>query len=531
MDDDGSPPPQSPVPASKRRSKLSKLASPDSGVRIVPLEPSDSDVKVTMEPADEGEVSLGGSKSSSASDSDIRLNHPARDKGGESDMVTEEIDLDAEVSKLGTPTPPPRPRPSTPQLPTSSPFELSEEDLDMDGEQPTAAQQPQSPGVDDSSGDFELTPAGDDFSPLELGSDEMPALNIDDSDEVSLGEISNAGGGSGINLRDPADSGISLEQDGSDEISFDSLDAGGTPPPSATDDSDSEFELSLDDDSSETESAADSSEFELSLDEEAGSSEEMETPHSSSEFELSLDDDSGSSELELDLEPVEGGGAEDSDSEFELTLDDSGGSSPLEEEAAEDKDIFETDFEVPALEEESGSEAVALDEDTSTESSDFDLAIDEMDVDSEDESGSQVVALEDDEEAGEEFEDDEDARPKRKTKLLQAEDDEDASEFAGIGPALDEEEEEEADVAVVGAAGKGKVQYVEKEPAQWGAMPVVLMLPCILVLFVVGLMGFELVTGMVSYQRTGKFTGLLITPITEAITGEPVAGSSPKSKK
>src|SRR5262249_18300452 len=57
-------------------------------------------------------------------------------------------------------------------------------------------------------------------------------------------------------------------------------------------------------------------------------------------------------------------------------------------------DIFETDFDVPALEEESGSEAVALDDaDTNLDSSDFDLALEEGDVAAQDESGSQVVAL------------------------------------------------------------------------------------------------------------------------------------------
>src|SRR5262249_36063216 len=144
----------------------------------------------------------------------------------------------------------------------------------------------------------------------------------------------------------------------------------------------------------EPEAEEDSSEFELSLEDESSETISSE----SSEFELSLDD-SGSSELELDLEPVEQAG-EDSDSEFELTLDDSGGSSPLHEDSGEGRDIFETDFEVPALEEESGSEAVALDdESTDVESSEFDLAIDEMDVGAEDESGSQVVALEDEEDA------------------------------------------------------------------------------------------------------------------------------------
>ena len=93
------------------------------------------------------------------------------------------------------------------------------------------------------------------------------------------------------------------------------------------------------------------------------------------------------------------------ESEFELTLDDNAAMSDATSAfpESEQKDIFETDFELPALDDESGSEAVALEEsDTDLESSDFDLAIDEGDAGAEgEESGSQVVALEEDE-AGEE---------------------------------------------------------------------------------------------------------------------------------
>src|SRR5262249_52364130 len=135
-----------------------------------------------------------------------------------------------------------------------------------------------------------------------------------------------------------------------------------------------------------------SGEFELSLDDSSDEQEALKEEPDSSEFELSLDADSS----ELELQPA----AQDSDSEFELTLDDSGGSPPLEDSSGE-RDIFETDFEVPALEEESGSEAVALDEDATDLESDFDLALGEEDAPAEDESGSQVVALEDEEEADE----------------------------------------------------------------------------------------------------------------------------------
>jgi hypothetical protein len=162
------------------------------------------------------------------------------------------------------------------------------------------------------------------------------------ADEVSLGEMPSArvtgASDSGINLQEPADSGISREQ-GSD------------------------------------------------------SREEI-------EFELSLD-------AESIPKPAKAAPNVDSSSEFELNLEDSARLAPLEEEAApaaaeEEKDIFETDFEVPALEDESGSQAVALDEsDTDLESSDFDLALGDEDMATEDESGSQIVALEDEEEVDE----------------------------------------------------------------------------------------------------------------------------------
>src|SRR5262249_1294001 len=199
---------------------------------------------------------------------------------------------------------------------------------------------------------------GESQSPLELSSSDDFKLEVPEEDEVTLAdEKALKGQSSGINLGKPADSGISLEQrgDGSDEIEFElTLDAESTPKPSkpstpkpgpkSQSDSDSEFELSLD----------------------------LDSPKKS-----------------------------DSDSEFELTLDDSSGDQPaLAAEAADsgEKDIFETDFDVPALEEESGSEAVAgEDADTELSSSDFELAIGDEDVAVEDESGSQVVALDEEE--------------------------------------------------------------------------------------------------------------------------------------
>ncbi len=80
-----------------------------------------------------------------------------------------------------------------------------------------------------------------------------------------------------------------------------------------------------------------------------------------------------------------------SDSEFELTLDAEGELSGGLDGAEGGKDAFEeTNIDLPGLDEESGSEAVALDE-ADSEGSDFDLSLEEEDV-----SGSQVVTIDED---------------------------------------------------------------------------------------------------------------------------------------
>jgi len=523
--------PISPPPSPRRPSKLS---NPDSSVQMVPLEDSsDSDVKMPLEPEDSTSVGRG----KSASDSDIRVepSRPGQKRDSDDALVTEEINLDAEggakppSSRPGSGKPPSskspgksaagkpaagKPasgksaasKPAAPQLPQDSPFELSGTNLDVDKSKGRTPKRTQHKPTDtDSSDEFELTPGQESSSPLEVGSDEMPALPVDSDEEVLLGNVTPGTGDSGINLRDPADSGISLEQEGSDEIEFElSLDDSATPKPAPAtvdEESSSEFELSLDDESSPT-MAGDSSEFELSL------------------------DDSGSSELELDRESA--GKQVDSDSEFELTLDESTGSSPLEESG--ERDIFETDFEVPSLEDESGSQAVALDEDTDLESdsSDFDLALSDEDMVAEDESGSQVVALEDEEEA------DEGAatvsRPRRAGRgaVLEEEEEDEESEFAGIGADVEEEEEEEA----VGAPGRARVEYREVPATPWGPLPALLLVPCVLVLFVVGLMGFELVQSMLAYQKGNQYTGLVIGPLSEAVgLGKPPGADTKGAKK
>jgi hypothetical protein len=337
---------------------------------------------------------------------------------------------------------------------------------------------PAAAGVDESSSDFDLTPAGDSSSPIEPSSGEisLEPASSSSSDEITLGELTGGGSKSGINLRDPADSGISLEQGGSsEEIEFElgqNERGAKTPPPAGKSevDSDSEFELSLDEDSGEAPAASETD--------------------SDSEFELSLEPDSSPVDSSS---PVESSSPVDSDSEFELTLDDSGGlaleGSSETEAAAEsgeesgEKDIFETDFEVPSLEEESGSQAQALeDSDTDLESSDFDLALGDEDVASEEESGSQVVVLEDEGEVDEGAETV--ARPRS----------------ARGAPVLEEGEEQVEDLFDVGAAGEEEEEgapaaagAMVPAPAEWGPVPTIIMLPCVVIMFLVALMGYELV--------------------------------------
>jgi excisionase family DNA binding protein len=525
-----SPGPKSPGPKSPgRKSRVAPPEPADSGVRIIPLEqPNDSDVKVTPRGPQDSTVPLGGPGGKTPSDSDIRLEDLPRSGGrGEDALVTEEIDLDAEALKAAEEAAKPKPRSkfrstgssgNSPALPTSSPFELSEHDLEVEG---APAQPPKGKGEGgaeekeadtDSSSDFDLTPYDASQSPLELGSDEVPLLA--DDEEVTLGELTGPGAGSsGINLDAPLDSGISLEEEeGSDEIDLDlslevpsgvsGADPATTPRPgqaSSGTGSSSEFEVTLDDEGMSptegTEEEGSSSEFELTLDAEGDEAELALGPAAK---------DEGSSEFELTLDvPDEGAAAAESDSEFELTLDAEGELAAAGEDEA--KDIFEeTNFDVPALDDESASEAVALEEgDTDLESSDFDLSLDEGEA----ESGSQVVALEEEaDDAAETV-----ARPRTKAKVKAKPRAVVAEDEAELDIDLDAEaeaepgEEEEREPVAAAAA----------PPAEWGPLPALLLFPTVIVLFVVGLMSFELVQGMWGYNRPTKVS----KPVIENVAG------------
>jgi hypothetical protein len=301
-----------------------------------------------------------------------------------------------------------------------------------------------------------VNPASGDSSEFELSldadSDDFELkLNTEASDEVAVGQVppdaGKRGGESGINLRQPADSGISLEKGKSGAK------------PAQESDSDVDFELTL---------------------------------------------DSSSSTGGLNLESLKGSGPSDpdSDSEFELTLDDSGDSglehAALAENEGEKRDIFETDFEIPPMEgTDSGSEAVELESDSDLESSDLEMALEESDVE-EESSGSEVVLLDEEEPP---------IRGKRgkveadvdlaEVDLADEDDSSAARALKGVkGRRRDmEEEEEEEELVLAGAAAR---------PMPWGPLPAILLLPALLLMLTGALLSYELLQTMWGYQQPTK---------------------------
>ena len=293
-----------------------------------------------------------------------------------------------------------------------------------------------SPKSPDSSSEFELS--------LDSDSDSFELqLTTDSSGEVSLGpDQSSKGksGQSGINLGRPTDSGVSLENKGPKS---------GPKKPAAP-------------------VPEDSDDFELSLEPTSPSGTKLGGPKSGPKRPTAED---SSSEFELT--------SEHSSSEFELTMeDDSGISQSLEDDAPSKGDIFETDFELPQMQDESGSEVVAVDE---TEASGFEVDVEDAPAD--DESGSQVVLV-DDEAA---VLDDEDA-------LAGA----DLEEGASASSALRGVRRGEDEYAV----GPGAV--VVAGPAKWGPLPAIVLFPTVAVLVLGGLMSFEAVRGMWGYHQPAK---------------------------
>ncbi len=388
--------------------------------------------------------------SAGSSDSDVRLDG-GKPKSDAAAVPTEEISLDlsgpgsaaikgGSSAKLSAP----KSSPSSGKLSAADARKIT-------GEKPPA-----------DSSEFELS--------LDADSDFEMQVNQDAADEVELGALpkdkaGSRSGKSGINLRDPADSGIPLDKGKKDAA------------PAAEDDASSS-----------------ESDFELSLDSSAGgSSSRLSAPKSGK---LVLDSDS------------------DSDSEFELTLEDSGGSSLEQaalgaaEESADKGDIFETDFEIPPMEE-SGSEAVPADSDTDVESSDF---VADSDVVVDEGSESEVVLL---------GEGDEDEAPKsatrRKAKSKRRSDDEEDDEEDAAGALKgvkgkrrddDDDDEEDDEAAPAGTT-------VERPTKPWGVVPALLLAPTLFVVLLGALMGYEMLNTMWSYQQPRKPSAPLIRGVAD----------------
>jgi hypothetical protein len=260
----------------------------------------------------------------------------------------------------------------------------------------------------------------------------------------------------------------------------------------------------------------DSSEFELQLE-----------PNSSSEFELSLNADS-SSEIDIGVagargnnsginldSPVDSGISlenKDSSEEFELTLD-SEGSSEFElsldgdtgatsDNGESQGDIFETDFEIPALDAESGSEVVALEEsDTDLENSDFDLEMasdsDAPDIDLD------VV---------------EEEAPRPKSRLGKT----GRAAVASSGDSFDDVDldEELTPSRVLRGSADDDLEYDEDdrgraEPAEWGGFPVAMSLLTMPLMFLGLIVAYESMHSLWGYQQSSRTTTMVVDSVAE----------------
>jgi hypothetical protein len=391
----------------------------------------------------------GTGKKKPGSDSDVRLDTSKAPPGSdpEASLPTEEIALDLSGPPSGTPK----------KGGSSGKLSAAKAGADLSGPDagskiPSAVSKSSLSGPDSSS-EFELS--------LDSDSDSFELqLSGDSSEEVDLGGLdqpsSKRAGQSGINLGKPSDSGVSLEKKGSK--------SGKVPGSKKLDvDSDVDFELSLD-------------------------------PASSSGVRKGGSKSGGK-------KPVH---PEDSSSEFELTLDDNSGvvedlSKSLQEEHR--GDIFETDFELPALGDESGSEVVAVDD---ADTGGFEVDVQDLDA-PDDDSSSQVVVVDEDEP----LIDDDRARVRRGV------DDDDA---------IDEMDLEEGGSASKALRGVRRgvdydapAQVVVQTPPRWGPLPAIVLAFSVLFLFLGSLMSFEAVRGMWGYHQPSKPANGLVRGVADTL--------------
>jgi hypothetical protein len=410
------------------------------------------------------EAKAEGKKGKTGGDSDVRLEAgkskkaKMTDDSDESVVPTEELSIDFNG-------------PGSAVIKGGSSAKLSAPKSSGKISKPDSGKGLASPGGAADSSEFELS--------LDADSDDFELkLNTDASDEVDLGEMpkdgARRGGESGINLHDPADKGISLEKKGKDKAR---------------------------------------AEAKAPVEEPASS----DSSGSDVDFELTLDSSAASSGLKLGSLKGKGPVESDSDSEFELTLDDSSDSgldvAGGESADAEKRDIFETDFEIPPMDE-SASEAVALEPETDIERADSDIEeMSDSDV-VEEVSGSEAVVLDDEEEAP--------AKPvaKKKAGVKKAaagvEDDVDLADVD-----LADEDEESAAGALKGVKKDTEDEDEELVPAgaaayrpvPWGPLPAIFLFPALALTLVGGLVSFELLQTMWGYQQPRKPAAPLVRAI------------------
>ncbi|MSQ94657.1 MAG: DNA-binding protein [Gemmataceae bacterium] len=451
----------------------------DSGVRLVPMD-NGSDVKLV---GSDHNVPLGESGTPTSSDSDVRLDKvelPPADAHDGDMMLTKEYNLDDEIlnqqEHVKNKPPTKLKAKSEMKLPTTSPFELSESDLGLPSELKLGGgpKTPvkSAPGTDSSGreiaagpqqGSSDLVPSEDSSFLLEGGTNDLSLEASDDQEDVLQEEHTEVTpSSSGISLENPADAGIPPDDGGDD--------------------------------------------FDLSLEVEDTPKPVKSQPAEDSEFELNL---SGSSEGAA-------GAIDDSESEFELTLDDSGNLEPVMDSAPQvksknkapassgEQDIFGTDFEVPALEDSEDSTVA----DSELESSDFDLELDDSELPQEEESASQVVAL-DEEDAATVADDD-------AAVVDDVEVEEESSDFSALDEDVQGDEDDEE------TAPRGRTETVIKEKlipaAPWGVMPVIFMLPCVVIMFLVGILGYELVQTSTGLKPPGPLTLAIADILNQPVT-------------
>ena len=435
-------------PAEDESDLIFALPSEDAETHSAPAG-RDRDEPLLIVDEDEGDDIFAPGSRPSESDSDVRLDMspPPRPYDPNSDNLTEEISLDLEGPGSATI----RPSGLSGKLTTGkSSGRLTKPPANKIPNATSAKKTP--PVDDDGSSEFELS--------LDPDSDSVElSLGSDSSDEVDLGGLETGSkkksGQSGINLNKPSDSGVSLEKKGP----------------------------------------------------KTGPLSKSKTPESESdEFELSLDAGPSSARLSGPktgpARPVAG---PDSDSEFELTLDDNSGvgDAVFGAEQAESDAIYETNFDIPPMDDDASEELAAVDVD----SDEFEVALDD------DAAGDEVELVEDEGDDVLVVDDDLVEAPTGRRSF------DDEFDEVESGPS--------ASKALADVGGRRGVALDDEPlvaaPTAWGPLPAIVLLLTLPLMFLGTLMSYEVVKGMFGYQNSASPGTALVRGVATSVLGEKLA--------